>query len=222
MVGVQDFLCGIVTLKIEARDPIWRLFGTADFCRNRWPKNTQHPGIQFVSGIFRDFPINGAQILVSGAQGKSRFQILGLKAANQQDLTDIINAYKIQPPTPADDPLGEEYNGWIMPVAVRVTSGHSSDIRIPLDPFMMMRRLDLRTALKLQGGYHVTSPSYLKSILQNGIMPGGTEGKRTMNYFGIFPPWDMRNRSTRTRSPVNDEMWMLVIFVPPHTSLPYL
>lgn len=43
----------------------------------------------------------------------------------------------------------------------------------------MMRRLDLRTALRLQDGHHVTSPYFLKSILENGITPGGSEGKKS-------------------------------------------
>ena len=80
---------------------------------------------------------------------------------------------------------------------------------------MMMNRLDLKTALELQGGYHVTSPANLQSILENGIMPGGSEGKRVMSYLGVFPPWDRRNRSARTRSPIPGELWMLVIYIPP-------
>ena len=55
-------------------------------------------------------------------------------------------------------------------MAIRATSGQSDKkMKFELDPYMMMHRLDLRTALALQGGYHVTSPSNLKSILENGI-----------------------------------------------------
>lgn len=36
-----------------------------------------------------------------------------------------------------------------------------------------------------------------------------------MNYFGVFPPWDWRNRSTRTRSPLQGEPFMLIVYVPP-------
>lgn len=122
------------------------------------------------------------------------------------ELTDIVNTYRIDPPLPGVRPLEEPFNGWIMPVAVRATSRHSYNIRVPLDPIMMMRRLDLRTALKLKGAYHVTSPTYLKSILKNGLMPGGWQGKRIMNFFIVFPPWDERNRVTRTRSPLFEEL----------------
>ena len=66
-------------------------------------------------------------------------------------------------------------------MAIRATSGHSDKkMKFEIDPYMMMHRLDLRTALDLQGGYHVTSPSNLKSILENGIMPGGSDGNRVM------------------------------------------
>ena len=36
-----------------------------------------------------------------------------------------------------------------------------------------------------------------------------------MSYFGVFPPWDMRNRSTRTRSPLPEDQYMLIVYVPP-------
>ena len=148
-------------------------------------------------------------------KGKSRFQILGLKADDEQSLNRIISEYDIKRPTPYDKPLGDEYDGWIMPIAMRATSGHSEGMRFQLDPYMMMRRLDLKTALRLQGGYHVTSPSVLKSILENGVIPGGTQGKRLSSYFGVFPPWGRRNRSARTRSPTPNELWMLMIYIPP-------
>jgi len=143
-------------------------------------------------------------------------RILGLKADDEQSLGRIISELNIKRPTPYDKPLGDEYDGWIMitPIAIRATRGHSEGMRFQLDPYMMMRRLDLRTALRIEGGYHVTSPSVLKSILENGIIPGGTQGKRLSSYFGVFPPWD-RNRSARTRSPIPNELWMLVIYIPP-------
>ena len=67
----------------------------------------------------------------------------------------------------------------------------------------------------LQGAYHVTSPQRLGSILRDGLVPGGLEGKRMMSYFGVFPRWDWRNRSTRTRSPLPGEPFMLIVYVPP-------
>ena len=91
-------------------------------------------------------------------KGKSRFQILGLRAEDEKSLNDIIQEHRIDPLRKGEDPLGTVYNGWIMPVAIRATSGHSDKkMKFELDPYMMMHRLDLRTALALQGGYHVTS-----------------------------------------------------------------
>lgn len=78
----------------------------------------------------------------------------------------------------------------------------------------MMKRLDLRTALELQGAYHVTSPTYLESILSNGLMPGGTEGRRMVNFFGR-PAVHTSNCVTRTRSPLPGQLYMLVIFITP-------
>ena len=106
-------------------------------------------------------------------------------------------------------------SGWVMPIAVRASSGHSKDIEVPLEPTKIFKRLDLKTAIELKGAYHVTSPSRLGSILRDGLVPGGLEGKRMMNYFGVFPPWDVRNRSTRTRSPLVGEPIMLIVYVPP-------
>lgn len=34
----------------------------------------------------------------------------------------------------------------------------------------------------------------LDSILKNGLMTGGGQGRRIMNFFGVFPPCDERNR----------------------------
>ena len=91
--------------------------------------------------------------------------------------------------------------------------GGTKEIQIPLEPTKIFKRLDLRTAVELQGAYQ--SPTRLGSILRDGLVPGGMEGKRMMNYFGVFPPWDMRNRSTRTRSPLIGEPFMLIVYVPP-------
>ena len=128
--------------------------------------------------------------------GKCRFQILGLKAENQEEFRAVKEEFKTrghrirEPPSGADINDGM-YDGWILPVVVRATSGHSymrkNEIGITLDPTAMMRKLDMNTAMKLEGAYHVTSPSYLESIIANGLMPGGTTGKRIMNFFGIFP-----------------------------------
>ena len=148
-------------------------------------------------------------------KGKTRFQLLGIVANNQEELDTIRKQYSIPNPRVETSPFGETYGGWVMPIAIRASSGHSKDIEVPLEPTKIFKRLDLKTAIELKGAYHVTSPSRLGSILRDGLIPGGLEGKRMMNYFGVFPPWDMRNRSTRTRSPLVGEPIMLIVYVPP-------
>ena len=148
-------------------------------------------------------------------KGKTRFQLLGIVANNQEELDTIRKQYSIPNPQVETSPFGETYGGWVMPIAIRASSGHSKDIEVPLEPTKIFKRLDLKTAIGLKGAYHVTSPSRLGSILRDGLIPGGLEGKRMMNYFGVFPPWDLRNRSTRTRSPLVGEPIMLIVYVPP-------
>ena len=148
-------------------------------------------------------------------KGKTRFQLLGIVASNQEELDTIRKQYSIPNPQVETSPFGETYGGWVMPIAIRASSGHSKDIEVPLEPTKIFKRLDLKTAIGLKGAYHVTSPSRLGSILRDGLIPGGLEGKRMMNYFGVFPPWDLRNRSTRTRSLLVGEPIMLIVYVPP-------
>ena len=151
----------------------------------------------------------------SSYKGKVRFQIQALRATSPEEVIDLVNNKVIPPPFPGTDVLEAPYFVWIVPIALRATSGHSDQIRVILKPELIMRRLTLKTAWKLKGAYHVTSPSNLVSILKHGIVPGGERGRRLMSFFGVFPPWDERNRVTRTRSPVEGELHMLIIYIPP-------
>ena len=63
----------------------------------------------------------------------------------------------------------------------------SKDIEVPLEPTKIFKRLDLKTAIGLKGAYHVTSPSRLGSILRDGLIPGGLEGKRMMKLLRSVP-----------------------------------
>ena len=56
-----------------------------------------------------------------------------------------------------------------MPVAVRASSGHSKDARIPMEPTRILKKFDLRTAVGLQGAYHVTSPQRLGINLERWV-----------------------------------------------------
>ena len=149
-------------------------------------------------------------------KGKNRFQILSLRATDNEEVIQAIKQYEITPPLPGDDVV-KNYDGWLMPIAVRATSGHSMDnsSMVPINPYSFIRRLDLKSALQLQGAFHVTSPQNLKSILKYGIVPGGNERNRLMTYFGVFAPWDARNRCTRHKSPYEGDDYMVVIYIPP-------
>ena len=155
----------------------------------------------------------------SNYKGKVRFQIQALRATCQDDVVNIVNQKIIPPPIPGTDMLAPPYFGWIMPIAVRATSG--CEPRVDLKPELIMRRLTLKTAWKLKGAFHVTSPTHLVSILKHGIVPGGEKQRRLMSFFGVFPPWDERNRVTRTRSPIEGEPHMLIIYILPTELIRY-
>ena len=70
----------------------------------------------------------------SDHKGKVRFQIQALRATSQEDVINIVKKGIIQPPLPGTDLLAPPYFGWIMPIAVRATSGHSVHIRVELKP----------------------------------------------------------------------------------------
>ena len=157
----------------------------------------------------------------SSGKGKVRFQIQALRATSHEEVIKLVDNKIIKPPIPGINILGPPFFGWIMPIAVRATSGHSVNLRVELKPELIMRKLTLKTAWTLKGAYHVTSPSHLMSILKYGIVPGGEKQRRLMTFFGVFPPWDERNRVTRTRSPDEGDMHMLIIYVPPTELIRY-
>ena len=147
-----------------------------------------------------------------------------MRSNTNKELTAIVTKLKIPPPLPGVKVFEEPCNGWVMPVPVRASSGHY--IKVKLDPrmmllmmmmmmMMMMRRLGPQNTAKFQGAYQVTSPKNLLSILKNGLVPGGEKGKRLMSFFGVFPPWDERNKVTRTRSPIPGGFYMLIVYIPP-------
>ena len=68
--------------------------------------------------------------------------------------------------------------GWIRPVAIRATAGHSFNgqhkykLCVNIDQNMMNMKLKKDLFFKLAGGYHVTRIENLASIVTKGIMPG--------------------------------------------------
>ena len=116
----------------------------------------------------------------SSGKGKVRFQIQALRATSHEEVIKLVDSQVIKPPIPGINILGPPCFGWIMPIAVRATSGHSVNLRVELKPELIMRKLTLKTAWTLKGAYHVTSPSHLMSILKHGIVPGGEKQRRLM------------------------------------------
>lgn len=68
--------------------------------------------------------------------------------------------------------------GWITPVAIRTTAGHSFTgqhkykLCVNIDKDMMNMKLKKELSFKLAGGYHMTRIENLASIVTKGIMPG--------------------------------------------------
>ena len=62
--------------------------------------------------------------------------------------------YRVKDPPERTNINDGVYDGWILPVAVRATSGHSykrkNEVGITLDPTAMMRKLDMNTAMKIR------------------------------------------------------------------------
>ena len=125
-------------------------------------------------------------------------------------------------------------DGWVRPRAVRAVSGHSAHP----DPEMNLVELDpdrfaispSRTLMnELGGAYHATSCRRLRSIAERGILPGASidvtygsrhEAGRLHSYYGIFPPWDHRNTTTKTRVSGRSNWYMpLVVLYVPSTDL---
>ena len=48
----------------------------------------------------------------SRLKGKTRFQIMGLKAEDQADIDEIIRHHRFEPPTAMTSPFEDPYNGW--------------------------------------------------------------------------------------------------------------
>ena len=104
-------------------------------------------------------------------------------------------------------------DGWVRPWAVRAVSGHSGhpdseQNLVELDPDRFAISPSRTLMNELGGAYHATSCRHLQSIAERGILPGASievtygsrhEAGRLHSCYGIFPPWDQRNTTTRTR-----------------------
>ena len=115
--------------------------------------------------------------------------------------------------------------GWIRPIALRATSGHSfhAPNKRPLMVNIDYKNLNMpftkEIAAQVGGGYHVTSVKNLLSIVTQGLMPGGNAGTRDHVFFGEYAPWDPINTCTITW--IAGEQEILVLYVPGTRLLKY-
>ena len=116
--------------------------------------------------------------------------------------------------------------GWIRPLAIRATSGHSFSgehkrpLCVNIDYERMNMQLTKELAQKLAGGYHVTRMENLSSITSKGLIPGGEDGGRDHMFFAEYAPWDEVNSSTIAY--INpDVKTLLVLYVPIKRLLKY-
>ena len=116
--------------------------------------------------------------------------------------------------------------GWLRPVAIRATSGHSftgehgKPLLVNIDHENVNLKLTHEFASKMAGGYHVTETRNLMSIVNSGIIPGGGYASRDHAFFGEFAPWDYRNTSTLNYLGSGNEN-LLVLYVPANRLLKY-
>ena len=116
----------------------------------------------------------------------------------------------------------EQTANWIEPWAIRASSGHtrSRSTVMELDPSKFALSASMSLLKQIQGAYHATEIYNLYTIMTEGIKTGSdlidqrrTSG-RLHSYWGVFPPWDPRNRVTRNRSRIDQRTPMVTLYIP--------
>ena len=116
----------------------------------------------------------------------------------------------------------EQNDYWTKPWAIRASPRHSESRStiMELDPSKFALSASLSFLNQLQGAYHATEYYNLQSIMTEGIKAGrdlmGNHGSsgRLHRYWGMFPPWDQRNRVTRSKSGVDQWLPVVTLYVP--------
>eukprot|EP00439_Symbiodinium_sp_Y106_P043044 s1558_g5.t1 len=185
---------------------------------------------------------NGSLLAARQRNGKVRLQFLGVKGKDPPEGPQRIGWAGSDMMVPRRDQIAElqgnrntqreqqyltQCDGWVRPWAVRAVSGHSAhpdseQNLVELDPDRFAISPSRTLMKELGGAYHATSCRHLQSIAERGILPGasievtyGHEAGRLHSYYGIFPPWDQRNTTTRTRvsGRANWHMPLVVLYV---------
>ena len=184
--------------------------------------------------------IDGNYINYKSGDGKIRLQFLGVRlapspnpdsvAAGEPPLsqrmvgveTQFQELQREQETQHIGQDLLMQHGNWIKPWAVRAASGHSQSRStiVELDP-SKFAALSASLALlnQLQGAYHATEYYNLQMIMTEGTKTGrdlmghrGSSG-RLHSYWGVFPPWDSRNKVTRSRSGADQRTPMVMLYI---------
>ena len=89
-----------------------------------------------------------------------------------------------------------------------------------LDPSKFALSASMSLLNQIQGAYHATEIYNLYTIMTEGIKTGSdlidqrrTSG-RLHSYFGVFPPWDPRNKVIRNRSRTDQRTPLVTLYIP--------
>ena len=166
--------------------------------------------------------IEGYRHALASRSGTRRILIVGLYI----DPDEVEEMIRIEnDPTVYNHEAIRKCYGWIQPVAIRATCGHSfkgengRPLQVNIDHKHMNMPFTKELAARLGGGYHVTAVRNLLSIVTKGIMPGGTVGNRDHVFFGEYAPWNPVN--TCTLNYIGGEDLILVLYVPVARLLKY-
>lgn len=139
---------------------------------------------------------------------------------------DIPDIHKVEDRDLYDADRLAHSGGWIRPVAIRATQGHSFlgshkyPLYVNIDHDRMHMKLTRELSFKLAGGYDVTRIDNMASLVTKGIMPGGGQGGRDHVFLGEYAPWDELNMSTLTYLGP-DTRSLLVLYIPARRLLKY-
>ena len=189
--------------------------------------------------------INGNILSAKKPDGKVRLQFLGIRvkeppagpytlgAAGSNMMVsrfDQVTEVQRDPDLRCNQAWLGQSDGWVRPWAVRALSGHTVHYDpeknlMELDPHKFAISPSMSLVNQIGGAYHATSCRNLLPIVERGILPGTSiqeaqyarcDTGRLHSYFGVFPPWDARNISTKQRvsGRGNLAMPLVVLHVP--------
>ncbi|CAE7705382.1 unnamed protein product [Symbiodinium sp. KB8] len=185
--------------------------------------------------------INGNYFNFCGGDGKLRLQFLGVRLIPPESVPDDFNAMapafsnslvhvetmrteirRDQRTRHLTNEHLEQTGFWIRPWAVRATTGHSRSTNtvMTLDPSRFALSASRSLMEQIGGAYHATEIYNLNAIVTEGLKTGsdmmelGRSSGRLHIYFGIFPPWDPRNKLTRSRSRHDQRTPLVTLYIP--------